>query len=222
MRRAILGLAAVLALSAGEARAAAGVFEQFGNILYRDANGATRPITFDHHSGSPVLSPDGRTVAWIHIDREGGDPDPDEAGQSSAWVADVVTGGKRKIAGALRNGDLRALIINPSKVEFSLDGGYLYIESALAATSPGIHQVKLGLATERFVAGGALMGVLRTGPYRGYLVIGQHRYHPQGGSYDGAYVVRPDGKVMFEVPGSEALDGDPVHRWLDVQHWVMT
>ena len=215
-----IGLGAALALHTA-AVATPSVSEEFGNIIFHDAQGVSRPLTSDHHSGKPVLSPDGRTLAWIHLDRKPPDNDPMAAGQTSVWIADAVSGGARRLAGSIRDADLRAEIVNPEAVAFSLDGGYLYVTSQLGTTSPGIHQIKLGLGTQKFVTGGALNGVIRNGPYRGFLLVGEHRYYTQGGSYDATFLVRPDGQHVMMLPGSDSdrPGADPVKRWLDAHQW---
>ena len=218
--RSFLTLAAALTLHTA-AVAAPSVSEEFGNIIFHDAQGVSRPLTSDHHSGKPVLAPDGRTLAWIHVDRKAGD-DPLQAGQTSVWIADALSGGGRKLAGSTNDADLKAEIVNPESVAFSLDGGYLYITSQLGATSPGIHQIKLGAGTQRFITGGSLNGVIRNGPYRGFLLVGEHRYYPQGGSYDATYLVRPDAQHILMIPGSDSdRPGDnPVKRWLNAHRWT--
>lgn len=220
MHKLLLTLLAALMPVAAQA-APPSVSEEFGNIIFHDGQGVSRPLTSDHHSGKPVLSPDGRTLAWIHVDRKAGD-DPNEAGQTSVWIADALTGGGRKLAGSTHDADLRAEIVNPEAVAFSLDGGHLYVTSQLGATSPGIHQIKLGLGTHKFVTGGALNGVIRNGPYRGFLLVGEHRYYPQGGSYDATFLVRPDGQHMLMIPGSDSDKPgvDPVNRWLNAHQWT--
>ena len=88
------------------------------------------------------------------------------------------------------------------------------------ATSPAVHQVNVTMGAERFVVDGALQGVIRTGRYRGMLLVSRHKYRPAPklGSYDPVDVVRPDGEVMLAVPGSEGDEGAAsVPRWLKAQ-----
>lgn len=76
--------------------------------------------------------------------------------------------------------------------------------------------------TVRFVRNGTALRVMRTGPYRGYLLIQVHRYdnRPSAGSYNPVLLVRPDGHGEFIVPGSENDDGDlAIDRWLARKGW---
>ena len=94
----------------------------------------------------PVLSPDGRTVAWVHVDNEGIASEkeaPHEPGATSLWIGDGPTGTARRVAGDLKGTNLEAVIRNPSKATFSLDGRFLYVESDLATVSGGVHQINL-------------------------------------------------------------------------------
>ena len=65
--------------------------------------------------------------------------------------------------------------------------------------------------------------MIRTGPYRGMLLVQRHKYHPAPrsfGAYDPVDVVRPDGKAMLTVPGSDKDEGEPsVANWLKAHGW---
>jgi dipeptidyl aminopeptidase/acylaminoacyl peptidase len=149
------------------------VSEHFGNIEFADGQGFARTLTTDHKSGHPVLSPDGRTVAWIHIDKTA---EVDQRGETSLWVADGLTGAIRKLSRGTQRDDFRSNIVNPYNAAFSLDGGFLYVTSELGSVTNGIHQIRLATSQHRFVIEGTLESLIRTGPYRGYLIVWQHRY----------------------------------------------
>jgi hypothetical protein len=195
------------------------VIEHFGNIEFNDGSGFIKLLSNDHHSGSPVLSPDGRTVAWIHIE-PGTRQAPDDPGQTSVWIADGRTGSSRRFLGDLSSRDMRNFVVNPQGLAFSLDGGFLYVTSQMGAISPGVHEVNVSTGQHKFVVEGALMKVVRTGPYRGFLIVGQHRYFdaPRMGSYDAAYLIRPDGHVETMIPRSDD-QADAVDEWLKSKGW---
>jgi hypothetical protein len=197
------------------------VSEHFGNIEFADGQGFAKTLTTDHKSGHPVLSPDGRTVAWIHIDKT---EQVDQRGETSLWVADGLTGAIRKLSRGTQRDDFRSNIVNPYSAAFSLDGGFLYVTSELGSVTNGIHEIRLATDQHKFIIEGTLESAIRTGPYRGYLIVWQHRYFgpPKQGSYDGTYVVRPDAKQIFLIPGSiDQTDGGAgaVNRWLASKGW---
>ena len=104
----------------------------------------------------------------------------------------------------------------------SLDGHFVYVSVAAWVTSNAVCQVNLATGRKRFVIDGSVSAVIRTGPYRGFLLVERHMYYgpPNYGSYDPVYVVRPDAKQLFPIPGSEADDGnDHVAPWLEAQGW---
>ncbi len=103
----------------------------------------------------------------------------------------------------------------------SLDGGYTYQQVCRWATSDDIIQVRLSDGRRREVAPGNSVEVIRNGPWRGYLIVSQHRYRtePQVGSFDASWVIRPDGKVMFEIPGTDDGDDAKVRAWLNSNGW---
>ena len=83
-------------------------------------------------------------------------------------------------------------------------------------------QLKMADCPRKIGEGSAAMKVIRTGPYRGYLLVQQHRYYerPEGGSYNPVFVIRPDGHKEFMVPGSGNDDGElAVEPWLAKRNW---
>jgi hypothetical protein len=198
------------------------IYEHFGNIEYSDPTGARRLLTSDHLSGLPTLSPDGRTAAWIHIDRLANRA-AEQGDQTSVWIADAKTGAMRKLAGDSGDNNLENEIVNPQSAIFSLDGGYLYVTSELGAVTPGIHQIKISTDQRRFIINGTLIGVLRNGPYRGYLLVAQHSLYapPKVGAYYAAYVINPDGKTIMMVPHSDdEHNPNAVTNWLTANNWL--
>ncbi|KQS03738.1 hypothetical protein ASG11_05340 [Sphingomonas sp. Leaf357] len=165
-------------------------------------------------------SPDGRLRAWVK-------PVEGPAGASgepatALWLTDTVTGVSRQVFRGSGSADPkrnRASLANP---DFSLDGGYVYVEADAYVTSPAIHQIDVRTGTARYVTDGGLYGVLRNGSWRGYLVVQQHRYRRDGaGSYDPYVVVRPDGSQVAVVPGTTGLDPDrPLATWLRAKGWT--
>lgn len=219
MRPKLLPLLLVLG-SSGAAATPPAAYEQYGNIYYRAANGSVRQLTRDGNCGEPSLSPDQHTVAFIHKDTK---PSSEgESGQTSLWIGDGVGGKIRRLLSSRPNDQPERNLTTFGNPVFSLDGGYVYIEADAWATSSAIHQVSLSTGQERFIVGGWLDGVLRNGPYRGYLVVGQHKYRPapKFGSYNSDVVIRPDSKEILRVPGTEIDDGrDRLSPWLKMKGW---
>ena len=69
---------------------------------------------------------------------------------------------------------------------------------------------------------GWLYGVLRTGPYRGHLVVGEQpsrRLRGGGAAGSPVSVVSPSGEVVMRVPGSDKDGG--LAAWLKDRGWVL-
>lgn len=100
---------------------------------------------------------------------------------------------------------------------FSPDGGFIYVLTDAWATSAAVHEVNIATGAERFVIDANSLSVVRTGPYRGMLLVSRHKYTqaPDSHAYDPVDLVRPDGSVVLTVPGSGADEGETsVPRWL--------
>lgn len=212
------GLAACLAAAAAAlpvppppgpaATGPADVAERDGAILYYTPEGRECALTPEGRFTQPALSPDGTTAAFVHIETEG-DPGTDTA-RTSLWIADVASGTRRMLVASKPAAAMTETLGAMWKPEFSLNGGFVYVMAEAWVTSPAIHQVNLATGAHRFVIDGELLFVIRTGRYAGYLAVRRHRYRgaPDPVAYDAAYIVRPDGKWVHEVPGSADDDDD--------------
>lgn len=187
-----------------------------------------RPAASPRLSAAGPRSPDGSlTVSIASGDgmTRGGTQDGarDGDGAQIVWLTNNRTGERRRLLVSRYANDRARNLTGLSNPLFSLDGGYVYVSSR--DDEPGsevVHQLKLSTGAERAVTGGTALSVIRTGQYRGYLLVRQHRYRgPEGGSYGPVLVVRPDGHPMFVVPGSDADDGkDAVTPWLRAHGWT--
>jgi hypothetical protein len=107
----------------------------------------------------------------------------------------------------------------------SVDGQYIYQQVCRWATSDDIIEVRLSDGRRREVIPGNSLTVIRSGRWRGFLLIEQHfRPFKRGVPGDATWVVRPDGRNMFAIAGSdESKNGSDPHavaRWLTKQHAI--
>jgi len=165
-----------------------------------------------------AVSPDGHWRAWIKTDRP---PTASDDGQDSLWLTDVRTGASRLLFRGKASQKPERNLVTFDSPRWSLDGGFVYIDADAWATSSAVHQINVRTGAERYVVDGGLAGVIRNGPYRGYLLVNQHRYWPKGGSYNPVSLYRPDGKKILMIPGSDKDDGDPsMTDWLKAKGWT--
>lgn len=208
MRIPILPLVLAASLAAMPARAQS-VTLQDGNVFYRaSASEAPRQLTRAGLDRDAVLSPDGRTIAFVRgtpgdsVEVVAG---PEEA--TSLWTMGVdgagarmhVTGRTAEVAGQML-ASLKAL-------RFSPDGRRIYFLSRAWATSDAVHVLDLSTGSERFLVAGNSLDVVPSGEYAGFLVVSQHRYFLAGGSYDWYWLFSPDGEEVDPIGEDEsALD----------------
>ena len=81
-------------------------------------------------------------------------------------------------------------------MQFSPDSKTLYFATSAWATSGAIHAIDVNGKNLRFITAGNEYHVVTHGKYRGDLIVNQHRYHDQGGSYDWDWLFTPQGKQI--------------------------
>jgi hypothetical protein len=176
--------------------------------------------TIPANASSTAKSSDGRLTASIVPIGPG---DDEGTGADALVLYERGAQKTRRLLVSKYDGDFRRNLTALSTPLFSLDGGFIYVSSSDASPSSGaVHQIDLRTGANRFVVAGQALKVMRTGPYRGYLLVQTHKYYdrPEGGSYNPVFVVRPDGHHEFMVPGSANDDGElAVEPWLAAKGW---
>jgi hypothetical protein len=87
-------------------------------------------------------------------------------------------------------------MIDPQDLNFSPDSKTLYFSASAWTTSGAIHAVNVINGHEWFVTDGNEYSVVMNGKYTGDLIVNQHRYHDEGGSYDWYWLFTPSGKQI--------------------------
>ncbi|KQO09420.1 hypothetical protein [Sphingomonas sp. Leaf242] len=165
-------------------------------------------------------SADGRYTVSVVPNGEG-----DENGTGAQALVLYSTKGstQRRLLISKWNGDYARNLAGLSHPLFSLDGGYVYFSSTDASPNSGyVHQFDLKLNVIKAVCPGWALRVIRTGPYRGYLLVQTHRYwdRPEGGSYNPVFLTHPSGKKLKMIPGSDNDEGElAIDPWLAKMNW---
>lgn len=134
------------------------------------------------------------------------------ATRTDDWVQLVPVHGQE---GVPRNCD-RPIVVRQT---LSLDAGFVYQQVCRWVTSDDIIQVRISDGSRREIMGGNSLAVIRTGPWRGYLLIERHLRPDNDTPADATWVIRPDGTEMFYVPGSQDGNRNAVKRWLAGHSW---
>ncbi len=97
-------------------------------------------------------------------------------------------------------GDVSKIIIDPHNLQFSPNSKTLYFETSAWVTSGAIHAVDIDSNHLRFVTDGSELRVVQSGPYKGDIIVNQHRYRFKGdtplGSYNWDWLFTPTGKQI--------------------------
>ena len=172
-----------------------------------------------HHPRARVVSPDGRTAAFIR--RVGHSSDTGDA-RTEVVLVDISSGKRRTV---LRPGQVSApnglKFDTAERVTFSPDSRRLYVEAGCPCDSGQVYAVDVPTRRARFFAWGVEISVLRNGPWRGNLLMGVHTCYPDHPGCDyPMHVVQPDGKSVFTVPSTYGSDTQQaLARWLKRCGW---
>jgi hypothetical protein len=106
------------------------------------------------------------------------------------------------------SGDPSQNLTGFSNLLLSPDNKTLYFQAEAWATSDAVHSIDIATKKVSYVAPGEIACVVLTGEFQGDLIIQQHRYFVQGGSYDNLWLFDPTGKELGLV--SENTDASKV------------
>lgn len=117
------------------------------------------------------------------------------------WIVDLKTLENRLLVSShFSCDDPTKVILDPNNLQFSPDSKTLYFAGGAWVVSGAIHAVNINGKNLRFVADGNGYQVITQGPYKGDLIINQHRYRFQGdtpmGSYDWDWLFTPAGRQI--------------------------
>jgi hypothetical protein len=170
------------------------------------AMGATPALAQAAHTS--VTAPGGTVSYYIKTI-----PGKDAAGSSNMEIVKAVYGQTQTKVLVRSNppdwkskfDDLRDLLTGFDNLYLSPDAKTLYFDTATYATSGAVHALNLETGDVSFITGGDITCVVLAGEYQGDLILAQHRYFVEGGSYDPFYLYTPVGKSV----GVVALTSDP-------------
>lgn len=178
-----------------------------GNVVYTAPGGATQVLTETGADDHPVLSPDGRLIAFTRLTREGNNQDGDPPVRD-LWVirVDGLKATKLVTGKPEGNEDPQQVLAGIDHPAFSPEGSTVYFMTAAWVTSSAIHAVPSAGGPQRYVTSGNSLSVVRRGKYAGALMVVQHRYMDGHGSWNPQVLVSPAGKKIKVVgEGPRAL-----------------
>ncbi len=173
---------------------AATLTEQGGNLYYN-----AQQLSNLGKDSQASLSPDGKQLVFI---REMDNKD------TELWIMDVTGQNARSLVQTHEHDDdIKQGLRELNNPLFSLDGKSVYFLSAAWAVSNAVHLLDLASNKQRFITDGNSLELVPVGKYRGYLIVSQHRYHKNGGSYDDFWLVSPKGKTIASLGENRRLFG---------------
>ena len=101
--------------------------------------------------------------------------DENGSGSQALILVNKATGTQRRLLVSRYSDDYTKNLTNLSAPLFSLDGGFIYFSSGDASPyRAAVHQMNLRTGQIRYVTTGWALSVIRTGPYRGYMLVQKH------------------------------------------------
>jgi dipeptidyl aminopeptidase/acylaminoacyl peptidase len=127
-------------------------------------------------------------------------PKIEQSTNNQLWI--IRSNGKEEMAVESKDDKSpQKLIAGISSPLISPDGRRIYFISDAWATSGAIHVYDVKTKKEKFICPGNTLQVVKTGKYKGDIIVNQHRYYgaPNYGSYDHFYLVTPSGNVVKDL-----------------------
>jgi hypothetical protein len=198
--------ALVLALIAPNCGAAS-VHEESGVIVYADDAGRTTQLKEGGKDSQPVLSPDGRQVAFLR--RVGAAVD----GAEEIWLWRVGDAAPRRLLAVRSDPSPRHNLENFNTLLFSADGTSLYFLCHAWVTSDALHALDLKSGRERYVidANDVLLGP--RADRKELLIVMRHKYpRSGGGATDDYWLVTLKGKEIQRIGADEEAVKAYLHK----------
>lgn len=170
-----------------------------GNIVYANDANAVKQLTGEGKDTDPDVSPDGKQVVFIRDtpDRQADTPqgrvDVDEI-----WLIGVDGSDPHRILSGHAEDEPRRNLVGLGLPIFSPDGRIVFFMSAGWTTSSGIHAINIDGSSEHFVTDGNSLDILRSGRYKGYLIVNKHKYTDER-AYDAFWLVSPSGHEIQNI-----------------------
>ena len=170
-----------------------------GNIVYANDANVVMQLTNNGKDTDPELSPDGKQIVFvrdtpgIQADTPQGRLDVDEL-----WLIGADGSNAHRVLRGHADDEPRRSVAGIGSPSFSPDGRVVYFMSAGWVTSSGIHAIGVDGGALHFVTDGNSLEVIRSGKYRGYLIVNKHDYNDQG-AYDAFWLVSPSGQKIQNI-----------------------
>jgi hypothetical protein len=171
-----------------------------GNVVLTD-NGQQRQLTKSGKDADPVLSPDGKWVAYTRVNNPGSTGSQGDC--KSEAMADELrrTGtngsGDELLVRGQDSSDPKSTLCDFSHKQFTSDGRYIFFLSPAWAVSAALHRYDTLTKVRSFVIDANDVIVLndcKRAENRDSLVVLQHRYFVVAGSYDWYWLFDAAGK----------------------------
>lgn len=178
------------------------VFEERGNIYFR-LNNKVIQITATGKDKDPSLSLDNKVIAFI---RRSNIIIPEKCGcisytgsdyTNQVWLYDIKTQKEKLLVkNNLLCDEPEKMIIDPNNLQFSPNSKTLYFTVSARPTSGALRAINIDGTNLRYLASANSYKVIYSGKYKNRLIIQQHRYFSQGGSYDWYWLYTLQGKQI--------------------------
>jgi Tol biopolymer transport system component len=149
------------------------VSSEKGSIVYTSPSGVTEVLTKTGVDDAPILSPDGKLIAFTRVVRQGNDQQLDDQPVRDLWVINVDSHKSTRLVAGKPEATERPeqTLADIDQPVFSPDGTTIYFMTAAWVTSAAIHAVPAAGGKQRFITNGNSLAIIRRGKYKGALLV---------------------------------------------------
>lgn len=175
-------------------------FGPVGNIILVGANCEKTVLTTSGLDFDPRFSPNEEKIVFVRRTPERKvEAGPGDFEANEIWVMDRTGSNPKKVVEGRQHKDMKLNLTGLRMPIFSNDGSQIYFHGAFAVVTDGNWVFNLNNGRVSFFSSGSIYGIVKNGPWKDHVFVGQHRYYVGGGSYDWFWLYDSNGEEIGTI-----------------------